>query len=189
MKKIILFTFISVFLFSCGSQEPNALDSAKTDKFASDMQSESRPKGAIPSDIGLDEIGLEPTHHTWQDLDRFYKKVVLNTPKEKDYYSNLKNKTFFYLIEGYKINEKADLETVEFYINEQVNTYYLVQPQSLSKCLARMKGHWTDERISNTYNKVRQTQLTNIQDKFSNNPDFIKKKSEEYNKYLVFEKD
>ena len=189
MKNIILLILLSIFIYSCGNQESNAVDNVQTDKFASDMQSENRPKGAIPSDIGLDEIGMDTTHHKWQDLDKFYKQVVLTTSPNKDYYSNLQNMCFFYFVEIFKINEKADLATVEFYINEQVNTPYLVKPKLLSMCLDRMKGHWTDEHIAQVYDKVRLEQLANIQKKFSNNPDVVKKKSEEYNQYLTYSKD
>ena len=191
MKKIIASILLSGLFCSCVHQNSNAINEARMDKLALDSRSDSdkRPKGSIPSDIGLNEIALDQAHHTWKDLDIFYKQVVLKTAPDADYLNNLKNICFFHLIEGYKMPEKADLATVEFYINEQANAKYLSNPKGLALCLDRMKGHWDDARIAQLVENVRQSQITTIQKMFSKNPDFIKRKSEEYNQYLVFAKD
>ncbi len=196
MKKILLFVCLSAYISSCtkdtklAHKTKMAEKEAKMAQFAEDtkLNSTKRPKEAVPSDIGLEEIAPDPEHHTWKDLDKYYKEVILVQHLDKDYTSNLKNRTFFHLIEGYKMNEKADLETIEFYINEQAKMPYLAQPKMLSLCLERMKGHWEESRIAQLAENVRLKQITSVQEKFANKPSVVKKKTEEYNQYLTYSK-
>jgi hypothetical protein len=197
MKKTLLFIFLIALMASCNKESKLAYktkmseNEAKMDQLEEDtkLNSSNRPKGAVPSDIGFEEMAIERKKHTWKDLDRYYQNIILIEHSDKDYTNNLKNMAFFHLIEGYKMNEKADLKTVEFYINEQANIPYLAQPKMLSLCLDRMKGHWEESRIVELAENVRQKHITSVQERFANKPDVVKKKTDEYNQYLTYSKD
>jgi hypothetical protein len=170
---------------SCTHPDSNAVDNAVTDKFEADSR-ENRAKGIPPEDIGFNEIAFDSEHHTWQDLDNYYRQVILVQHNDKDYTSNLKNKCMTHLVKVYKIHEKADLATVEYYINEQANLPYLVTPELLVLCLNRMKGHWEEFRIAQLMEDVRQKQIQGVQKKFASKPHVIKQKTDEYNQYLMY---
>ncbi len=196
MKNILILICLTAYISSCTKDTKlvyatkMAENEAKMAQLTEDtkLNSTKRPKGAVPSDIGFDEIAIDSEHHTWKDLDKYYKEVILVQHLDKDYTSNLKNRAFFHLIEGYKMNEKADLETVAFYINEQANMPFLAHPKTLSLCLVRMKGHWDESRIAQLAENVRQKQITSVQERFANKPDVVKKKTDEYNQYLTYSK-
>lgn len=143
MKTIFSFTIIAT-LFFVGCQKDAQKVTSNNVRANSANSVESAP-GVVPSDIGLNEIVLHPSDHTWKDLDQFYRTVVLNHQQDS-YFISLKKMTINSLIMQFDLLEKADLKTIEFYIHEQ-ETLDLVYPEVFVKSLERMKGHWSNEKI------------------------------------------
>lgn len=190
MKNILSFLLVLIVVGSCTAQKSYKEAEARIEQFALDnrLDSDKRPKGGIPSDIGFKEIAFDTANHTWRDLDNYYRQVILVKYADRDFTNNLKNVCIIHLVETYKMNEKADLATVEFYINEQANFPYLVSPERFMRCLNRMKGHWDEPRIAQLVENVRQKQIKSFQEKYSNKPDVVKRKIDEYNQYLTYSK-
>ena len=79
MKKLLLFALAStVVFFGCLQQKDDvpSIEAAAKVRSGGAPGTESIAPGVVPSDIGLFEIALDPDHHTWKDLDDFYKNVV-----------------------------------------------------------------------------------------------------------------
>jgi len=104
--------------------------------------------GIVPvNSIGLNDIVLNKKDHTWIDLDSFYQNVVLSKAEES-YFSNLKKVTIWHLVNQFGLPEKAGVEKIAYYTNEQLNLN-LVDPDVFIKCLEKLKGYWTNELIRN----------------------------------------
>lgn len=99
-----------------------------------------RLKGTVPSDLSFYEIVLNPQFHSWVDLDRWYKEQ-LPLHKDKDYYRSLEAMLFGHLVRDFNIDTDADFETVQYYINKQVEFGPLPQPEYLVRCFKRWENH------------------------------------------------
>ncbi|MDZ4683271.1 MAG: hypothetical protein SH848_06565 [Saprospiraceae bacterium] len=147
MKKFLLFALTSAVIFSGCLQQQEDLPSieAAAKVRSGSPGTESLAPGVVPSDIGLSEITLDPDHHTWKDLDDFYKNVVLKKTEES-YFSNLQKTTIWHLVEQFGILEKADFQTISYYLEEQ-RKINLVDGEVFAKCLEKMKGRWMNDAI------------------------------------------
>lgn len=139
IKSLITFAVITLILVcvSCKNDSSTEILEYTLDSSVAQTASQDSP-GKIPSDLSYWTIVLDPTNHDWRDLDAWYKEEL---PKHKGaaYYHNLQSVLFFHLIDQFKLDEKADYATVEYYIKEQLNFGYQYEPDVYVKCLKRLE--------------------------------------------------
>lgn len=140
INKIILCAIL-LMTISCSQDKDSALYTAeKLLEKEAQMHPVNDFPGKIPMNIGgLGDIVLNPDQHTWQDLDRYYREELPKYEGEH-FYENLKSKLFFHLIEQFRIDEEADIESVSYYTREQFASDFLVAPHLFVRCLERMRS-------------------------------------------------
>jgi len=150
--QLLIFLFLLV-LIAC-NKEFDSTD-LKTDDFETTVGT--RVNGQIPGDIGLNDIVLHAHNHTWKDLDAYYRTEVLHTHANTDYFKNLKNVVYWHLITQFKMLEDADVEVIEYYVKEQLETKLIVNIDIFLMSLDKLEGVWSDEQLAdaalNRYHK------------------------------------
>lgn len=175
LKIFYLLTITATLILSCqkNTQETPANTMAKA------VPASSIAQGVIPSDIGLNQIALNPGQYTWKDLDNFYRTVVLKHSAET-YFVSLQKATIGHLVNQFNLLENADLNTIEFYVNEQI-TFDLVDPEVFIKSLERMKGNWPNEKIKDIAQKKYRDAMNFIKGGLADPNSFLEKNASRFN--------
>jgi len=145
MKNLYIFPILLIVaLLNCHeitAQQIRVINSSNADD-------EHLEPGIVPvNSIGLIAIVEHEKDHTWTDLDSFYQNVVLNKAQES-YFENLKKITIWHLVNQFGMPEKAGVEKIAYYTNEQLSLNR-VDVDVFIKCLEKLKGYWTNEQIRN----------------------------------------
>jgi hypothetical protein len=113
----------------------------------------------VPTDDLFLKMGME-TESNWQEVDRYYQYYFSDSSAYR-HYEQEKTTAFFILCEVFKMPEKAPIETVEYYLHEQMAVEYTYAISGIKACLKRMRGHWTEAQIQKyaeeRYLKTKQT--------------------------------
>jgi hypothetical protein len=171
---IISLLFMTVFFVNC---KENAVQPVN-DQVRENATAPTQALGVVPSDIGLHDIVLNPSQHNWNDLDVFYKKVVLSH-QGKHYFNNLKKMTISHLVNDFSMLKYADVATIEFYIDEQ-RTLDLVDPIVFRNSLLKMRDVWKDEDIHAMAGSEYKRAMDFINREFNPNDDFFQTKVKEF---------
>ncbi len=152
--KIKFLTFLSLLLLVACNKEFDGNDLG-TDDYESTVATQ--VNGQIPGDIGLYDIVLHAHNHSWKDLDAYYRMEVLLTHANTDYFKNLKNVVYWHLVTQFKMLEDADVEVIEYYVNEQLETELIVNIDIFLMSLDKLEGVWSDKQLAdaalNRYHK------------------------------------
>lgn len=156
--KLFLFCFSVLLFIACSNP--------KTEPVAADIPTPNQPRqdmGVIPSDAQIYTFARFKDGHTWQEVDNYYRYVVLTNEKDKDYFNGLKNLTFSVLVSIYNLPEHAPQETLAYYVEEQLAMRYTPFAKEYAQCLEKLKGYWPAEKItaaaSARYEKTKQYYL------------------------------
>jgi hypothetical protein len=103
------------------------------------------------------DIFYSPEKHTWQDVDAWYRNALPNHADE-DYYRNLKQILFYYLIDVFQMDTEADWKTISYYVQEQIDHGILANPSLFVRCLDQlderfMMYRWIFLRANEKYSK------------------------------------
>lgn len=102
--------------------------------------------GHIPSDNPVTMMIHDNTNYTWKDVDAYY-KGAMQQEKEQPYFKNLRNLAFHALVAVFKMPEYAPVEIIAFYVEEQAAMPYTPFVDEFVKCLDKLDGHWSKEKI------------------------------------------
>lgn len=158
MKRIVPLIFGMGLLIACNSQQ----DSIKLE-IPKNMQVKSGA-GQIPSDNPVTMMVINSKNYTWEDVDAYY-KGAMQQEKEQPYFKNLKNLAFTMLVNVFHLTEQAPNEVVAYYVEEQAAMPYTPFVAEFVKCLDKLDGYWSDEKIQkfaqDRYDKTKSYYLNN----------------------------
>lgn len=178
MKTIYLLSLLTVFFATSCLKTDEVQPIQAITKIKSGASNIVAAPGVVPSDIGLNDIIFHPDKKTWEDLDVFYREVVLSKEHES-YFSNLKKMTIWFLVNKFNLLEKADKKTIAYYIKEQT-TINMVDADVFAKCLENMKGYWPNMAIKDIGTKQYEKSKAHLISSFGN--DFWEKEATKFEK-------
>lgn len=145
IKTLLLFLFWAIT--GCAVNQDESLQPQAQ---GSELQpSLGRLPGIYPDSIRIYYIIAQYPNSTWKDIDNYYKNDIPRYHEGQDYTGNLKKFAIFHLVNTYDLINNAEKETIEYYVNEQMEIP-IVNTDVFIKCLKGLKGYWTDERIKST---------------------------------------
>lgn len=175
----MLAAILALLAFFCTNE--NITDKA-TPKNITEKPEESLPVGIVPTNIEFFKIITNTEENSWQDLDNYYRNDILVNHKEKGYFNNLKALAIAALTRQFKLLENADNNTVQYYLNEQIEMEFLPESDIFIKYLVKLK----DENLLapdqfaeisvNRYNK----DMDYIQNNFANPEEVLEKDNRGY---------
>lgn len=103
--------------------------------------------GKVPAENPLLEIASMPSHHTWRDVDRFYRET-LPRYAGTDYYSSLRHMALIHLVNPFQFQQHADRKTLEFYFGEMQQVAFMDWQAFTTVAAALFLKGWSREEIS-----------------------------------------
>lgn len=160
-RQTFFFLLITIPLISYGASSRDSLSPILA---AQTLPTDAASLGIIPDSVFYFDLVLQPTQHSWQEYDHYYRIVLPQYHSNQAYTENLKKATLSGIIQTGKLAEIKDMQVLEWYTEEWLSLP-LADPDISIKWLQALKGYWSDTKIQQRAVLAHQNLVQYVQEK------------------------